>query len=226
MDEGLFQLALACLAFVGSHLALSNPLRRALYKQLGERGFLGFYSLVSLLTMGWLVVAYHRAADGAPLWNGTAPVPWTAASVLTFFGLVLVLASLRGNPAMVGAKVAGLSARKPWGVFKVTRHPMMVGIALWALGHVIAMPNQRMVLLGLVFIILALVGAALQDKRKLARNGREWSAWVSRTRFWPDLSQLGALGATWIVGLILWVILTGAHWYFGGVPAGIWVLAR
>lgn len=226
MDESLFRLALACLAFVGSHLLLSNPLRPRLYKALGERGFLGLYSLVSIVTLGWLVLAYHRAARGAPWWDGTAPLPWIAASVLTLVGLVLVLASLRGNPALPGAKVAGLSARRPWGAFRVTRHPMMVGISLWALGHGIAMPTPRMIMLAVSLIVLALLGSMLQDRRKLAKFGGEWRAWMSRTTFAPNLAKLGALGSTWLVGTALWLGLTAAHLYFGHIPAGVWMLLR
>jgi uncharacterized membrane protein len=44
------QLALATLAFVGSHLLLSHPLRPVLAARLGKRGFLGLYSLVALAT--------------------------------------------------------------------------------------------------------------------------------------------------------------------------------
>jgi len=226
MDQGLFQLALACGAFVGTHLALSNPLRAVLVRGLGERGFLAFYVLVSFATLGWTIFAFHRAAAGWPLWDGTAPLPWLAASILTYAAMVLVIASLGGNPALPQANLAGLSARRPWGVFRVTRHPMMIGIALWAAAHIIIAPTQRTILLSLSLILLALAGSWLQDKRKLARNGREWSAWMARTTFWPDLRQLGALGTTWVVGLALWLGATAVHSYVAGVPAGVWVLAR
>jgi uncharacterized membrane protein len=226
VDKGLFQLTLACVAFVGTHLVLSNPLRRTLARKLGERGFLGLYSLVSIVTLAWTIFAYHRAVRGAPLWDGTAPLPWIAASVLTYVALVLILASLRGNPALPGANVAGLSARRPWGVFRLTRHPMMIGIALWALGHVLAMPTQRMIVLGIGFIVLALLGSHWQDRRKLASQGREWGVWMARTTFVPNLRQAGAIGATWMIGLVAWLAVTAAHLYFGNVPAGIWALVR
>lgn len=226
MDQGVAQLALACLLFVGSHFALSGPLRAGLVRWLGARGFLALYSLVAMATLGWAIIAFGRSARGAPLWDGTAPLPWIAASVLTCFAMVLIAASFSGNPALPGANVAGLSARRPWGVFRMTRHPMMMGIALWGLGHLIAAPTQRTTLLCLSFIVLALIGSALQDRRKLAANGREWSVWQARTSFLPDLSQAGALGGAWLAGITAWLVLTAAHLYLGGVPAGIWVLAR
>ncbi len=226
MEQGISQLALACLAFVGSHFALSNPLRAGLTGGLGQRGFLALYSMVAIVTLGWVIVAFGGADRGAPLWDGTGPLPWTLASVLTCVAMVLIVASFGGNPALPGANLAGLSARRPWGVFLITRHPMMIGIALWAAGHIIAAPTQRIALMCLSFIVLALAGSALQDRRKRALDRREWSAWMARTSFVPDLAQWRALGGAWPVGIAAWLILTAAHLYFAGVPAGVWVLVR
>ena len=48
---------------------LSHPLRAALVARLGERGFLGLYSLVAFATLGWMILAWRggdrcRAALG------------------------------------------------------------------------------------------------------------------------------------------------------------------
>ena len=57
---------IAGLVFVGTHFLLSHPLRAPLVAQLGERGFLILYSLVAIVTLGWLVIAY-RAAPMTPM---------------------------------------------------------------------------------------------------------------------------------------------------------------
>lgn len=222
MLQALGGLALACLLFIASHLALSHPLRRPLVKAVGERGFLLLYSLIALALIVWIAVEFHAAAGLPPLWNGMAPAPWSIASLLTIPALALFLASLVGNPALPEAKIAGLSARKPWGVFKVTRHPMMMGIALWAVAHIIAMPSPRTLLVAGTMLILALAGASGQDRRKVRHNEREWGVWMQRTSFWPRLDQLDALGGTWIVAIILWFGLTWAHLWLGGIAAGLW----
>ena len=51
----------ASVAFVGSHFLLSHPLRGPLVRVVGEKGFLGIYSLVAFLTLGWMVMTYKRA---------------------------------------------------------------------------------------------------------------------------------------------------------------------
>ena len=68
MSHALLSLAIAAIAFCGSHVVLSSTwLRGALRDQLGERGFLAVYSLVALVTLAWLLVAYSHAPT-IPLW--------------------------------------------------------------------------------------------------------------------------------------------------------------
>lgn len=220
--RALAELTLACLLFVASHLAMSHPLRQRLVKAMGERGFHAAYSLVSLALLIAIAAGFHKSAGQPPLWNGTAAVPWVVASLLTIPALALVLASLMGNPALPGTSMAGLSARKPWGVFKVTRHPMMMGIALWAVAHIIAMPTPRTIVVAIAMLVLALAGAAGQDRKKVRRNAREWGVWMQRTSFWPRVDRLGALGNTWLVAVLVWLLFTWLHQPIGGIPAGIW----
>lgn len=226
MFQGLNQLLLACGAFVGSHFILSGPLRAPLARRLGEPVFAALYSLIALAALVWVAVAFDRAGRGPGLWDGTAVLPWLVASVLTYAATAFLIGSLAGNPALPQANLAGLSTRKPWGAFRVTRHPMMFAISLWAAAHLVVAPTARSAILSLSMILLALGGAALQDRRKLERNGREWGVWMQRTRFWPRLSQLGALGTTWIVALAAWLLATLLHLYLAHVPAGVWLWVR
>lgn len=218
----MIQLAGACIAFVGGHFVLSGPLRAPLVKALGEPLFLLIYSLAAFATLGWVAVAFQRTGPQPGLWDGNQYLPWLIASLLTWLALVLLIASLDRNPALPRVKIAGLSARKPWGAFRVTRHPMMMGFALWGLGHLIVAPNARTGLVAGSIVVLALGGSALQDRRKLAANSREWGVWVQRTRFWPQVSRLGELGTAWVVGLVAWAIVTFLHTRMAKVPAGIW----
>ncbi|MBC2664638.1 hypothetical protein H7F51_03785 [Novosphingobium flavum] len=224
MEEGLLKLAAACVLFVGSHMVMSGPVRAPLVRSLGQRGFLGLYTLVAIVTFGWAILSFHRAGRGTMLWDGTALVPWLIASALTLFAMVLLVGSLSGNPALPDANLAGLSARKPWGIFQVTRHPMMMGIAFWAVAHMLVSPTARTALFDLSLGLLALAGAAAQDRRKLARNSREWGVWMARTSFWPRPRGLSRIGNLWAAGLLAWLAATAAHMWLGGIPAGIWIV--
>lgn len=224
MDARLLWLVLGMAAFVGSHFLLSHPLRRPLVRSLGEKGFSAVYSLVAIGTFTLAVLAFGHAMRGPELWDGHAALPWALASLLTYIATALLLASLTGNPALPGARVSGLSAVMPKGVFQVTRHPMMFSFMIWALAHILIAPTAR----GFVFmgglIVLALGGSHLQDRKKEKRHGRDWRTWVKRTSFWPDLSKLGKLGSYWIAALLPWLAFTWLHMPFAHERAGIWAL--
>lgn len=147
---------------------MSGPLRSSLMSSLGYQAFLLIYSAVSVGTLAWVIVVFDRTRPGPALWNGMHPLPWAVASLLTITAMAFLLPSFVRNPALPGKNAAGLGTVIPSGVFKITRHPMMWGIALWALGHAIAAPTGRSLILMAGFIALALVGSHLQDRRKLA----------------------------------------------------------
>ena len=54
MDNTLANLVAACLAFVGTHFAMSHPLRAGMVRALGEKGFQGVYTLANLDTFDWI----------------------------------------------------------------------------------------------------------------------------------------------------------------------------
>lgn len=189
---------------------------------MGEKGFQGLYSVLAIASLTWAVVVFGRSPRAPLLWDGHQPAAWIVASVLTITATALFAASFDGNPALPGARVAGLSAIMPKGVFLVTRHPMMWAFALWALAHVVVAPSPRVLVLMGGMIALALGGAHLQDRKKDKLNGRDWRAWMRRTPFWPDLRRLPALGGYWAVALLAWLFVTWLHLPLAHEPAGVW----
>ena len=55
----MINLLVALAAFVGTHFLMSHPLRAAMARALGAAGFMGIYSLVSLATFGWAIMAFR-----------------------------------------------------------------------------------------------------------------------------------------------------------------------
>ena len=224
MDEALTPLIAASITFVGTHFALSHPLRASLVKALGPMGFMGLYSVVALASFGWMVLAFRAiGAGGSPLWNGSGAAVWVLASLLTLVALTLFLGAFRGNPALPDPRAAALAEQPVHGVFHVTRHPMMWGFELWAAAHILVSPTPRSLVMVGSILFLALVGAHLQDRKKEALMGASWASWESKTSYWPRWGQLGKAGAVlWLVSLGLWLALTWAHVRLAYVPAGIW----
>ena len=160
--------------FVGTHFVMSHPLRRPLVGVLGEKGFLGAYSLVAFATLGATIWAYRAAEITAPFWD-VGDGLWAVASVLMLIASVLLLGSLVRNPALAGAAASAATAEAR-GVYAVTRHPMMWAFAIWGVSHILIYPVTKNIILSVAIIVLALVGAALQDRKKAALDPEGWPA--------------------------------------------------
>jgi uncharacterized membrane protein len=222
--EGYASLISAAALFVGTHFLMSHPLRARMVKRVGEGGFLGFYSLVSLATFGWMIWNYRKAPAGAYLWAPSDAI-WAVSSVLTLLAAVFYCGSMIRNPAMPNPNPdasKALAAQSPSGMFLVTRHPMMWGFALWGVAHILVAPRtDNFIFVGSI-IFLALVGAWAQERKKIATLGDGWRSWQARTSYWPRLSQLGSIGwRLWLAGIALWLIATWAHNFFGAYGAGL-----
>ncbi len=216
----------AAIAFVGTHFLLSHPLRAPLVRATGEKGFLGFYSLVAFVTLGWLVVAYRAAPAATPLWP-VRDTLWAIGTVLMLAGAILFMGSLVRNPAMPEAKTNTVPEAR--GVFAITRHPMMWGFALWGLVHILVFPDPSNIVLASAIIILALVGAHLQDRKKERLQPDFWREWERRTSYWPfaalasGRARIGRIGMHALAGgTVVWLAATWAHLPIAGWPAGIW----
>lgn len=220
-------LLLACAgAFVGSHFILSHPLRRPLVAVLGEKGFLGVYSLVAFATLWSISWAYPKAPVTAPLWE-VGDGAWALATVVMLAASVLLLGSLIRNPALPGATNAASAEAR--GVFAITRHPMMWAFALWGVVHILVYPVARNIIVAVAIIVLSLVGAALQDRKKAGLDPQGWAAWQGRTSYWPFVAiargraRFGGFGAHAIAGgVLVWLLATWAHIPLAGRAAGIW----
>jgi uncharacterized membrane protein len=221
---GMMMLVLASAAFVGTHFLMSHPLRASMAAALGEKGFAGVYSLIALLTFGWMIWAYPAASAEAPqpLWDA-GQWGFIGATILMWLGSVLFMGSLRRNPALPrpGKRIERLD--EPNGVYSITRHPMMWGFALWALVHAIVNPTPASLVLSATIAFLALVGAALQDDKKAKLMGDVWRDWRSKTSFVPYGRGLkSADGFALVTGTVLWLAATWAHGALGYRPAGVW----
>jgi uncharacterized membrane protein len=212
LQEGLL---LSAIAFVGTHFLLSHPLRAPLVRGLGEMPFRGIYSLIALITFGLMIYFYRAIGREPPLWE-SGDAGWIAGTILMWLASILFVGSFIGNPSLVGARGP---TGGPTGVLRITRHPMMWSFTIWAAVHltVIAMP-KALVFDGAI-IILALFGAAAQDRKKANRMGEDWHDWTAQTAFIPFTRGLAWPGTVAAVGgTIVFFLATWLH----PMPAGFW----
>lgn len=220
METSLVMLAAANAAFVGTHFAMSHPLRAPMVKALGAGGLQGVYTLVSAATLAWVYFAFV-AAPPADL-PGSGEIGWIIATVLTLPAMILLAGSLIGNPALPTPQAEAQARAEPKGVFKVTRHPMMWGIGLWAISHLVLFWSTRTMITALAMGVLALVGAHMQDRKKEVLMGDAWGQWESKTSYWPRWDRLFSVGPVPLVaGTALFVGASWVHLWRAGIPAGI-----
>ncbi|MGI8944063.1 MAG: NnrU family protein [Qipengyuania sp.] len=224
MEPSLVSLIAASLAFVGTHFALSHPLRSALVGRLGENGFRALYSIAAIGTFIWMVLAFRAVgAGGDALWNGMGEAAWAVATIVTLLASVLLAGSFVRNPAFPDPRASTNAGAEVHGVFHVTRHPMMWSFALWATAHVLVSPTPRQFALAGAIVFLALVGAHLQDRKKRQLMGEAWAGWQARTNYWPRIGGFAKAGAiAWAGGIALWLAATYGHIHANGMDAGIW----
>lgn len=220
----MLQLTIACLVFLALHVVPSTPLRTALARAIGERPYLGLFSLASLCGIVWMVIAY-KAAPVAVLWPGLRQLP----SAIMPFALILVVAGgMTPNPTAVGAGRLLERDNPARGILRITRHPIMWGIMLWAGAHLLARGELRSTLFFGSFLLLAAAGTVLMDRRKAARFGERWTHFAQSTSNLPFLAiAQGRNHFAWreigipkvVIALVLFAVIFHFHvWLFGLRP--------
>jgi uncharacterized membrane protein len=120
---GLAIMILGLVAFVGGHAFVTfRAERAAVVARLGEGPYKGLFSLVALI--GIVLIAYgfaqYRAAGPIEIWQ---PPGWTRHVTVALMwpaAICVVAAYIRGD------------------IQRVLKHPMLVGVKLWAVAHLIA----------------------------------------------------------------------------------------
>ena len=220
MNGDIIALIAANIAFVGSHFAMSHPLRAPMVKALGAGGFQLAYTAVSFATLGWVYFAFI-AAPPADL-PGSGDIGWIIATALTWPAMVLLAGSFVGNPALPTPTAEAQTRAEPQGALRVTRHPMMWGIGLWAASHLVLFWSTRTMVTALAMGILALVGARLQDAKKEVLMGTAWTEWERKTSYWPRWGKLFTVGTVpLLAGTALWIAGMWLHLWRAGIPAGV-----
>ena len=221
----MFSLIAACTVFVGIHIFVSgSPLRARLVDAVGERVYQGAFSVASLAALVWMAMAY-RTADYVPLW--TAPVGLRhLVSLLMLVALFFAVAGLTApNPTSAGQKIdPGNPAR---GITRVTRHPFMVGVAIWGIAHLIANGHLAALMLFGSLTVLAIAGPHLIDAKLKARAPEAWLKLADATSWLPFVAilqkrnrlALGEIG-WWrpLLALAIWaLLLVWAHGFIFGL---------
>jgi len=210
-------LVLAAALFLASHYVASTPLRAKLVARLGN-AYLALYSLAAFASLGYLIWAYLRAPPMG-LWYLPA-LRYVPLVVMPFAFILAATALMTRNPTAVMQERALDTGEPARGILRVTRHPLMWGIALWAASHIVARGDAASLIFFGTFLLLALSGTALIDRRKRSQLGENWRRFATVTSNVPfvaiangrnrfDLTEIGWHKAG--AGLALYALTLAVH---------------
>jgi uncharacterized membrane protein len=147
---GLAIMIIGLAVFLGSHtLVTLRPQRVAVIARVGEGAYKGLFSLVSLV--GILLIGYgfalYRAGGYIDIWM---PPRWTRH-----------VTELLVWPAII----AIVAAYVPGQIKRVLKHPMLVGVKLWAVAHLLSNGD-----LGSIILFGSILAWAVYDRISLKRR--------------------------------------------------------
>jgi len=183
-------LGLAAFLIPHSLRIFAEPWRGRMLQRLGEGPWKILYSLVSLGGLALLVWGYANARHaGALLWAPPAGMRHATVLLMLFSFVLLVAAYVPGNRIRAGVG-----------------HPMLLGIALWAVAHLLANGSAPDVLLFAAFLAWSLVAyfvARTRDRaagRTIATAGlaRDAITLIAGLAGWAFFAHVGHL---WLIGV-------------------------
>jgi uncharacterized membrane protein len=228
----MLNLAAAALTFFALHRIVSgSPVRDRLVALLGETPFRRVFALASLACLIWLWLGF-RSARTSP-WNEVLFTPHAAVAVLQvplqLLAVLLIVAGVTTrNPTIAGTGAAVSDRAIVRGVLRISRHPFLWGVALFAVGHMLVAPSVLAWGFFGTLLVLALTGTLSIDAKRHRAFGDAWKAFATATSNVPFQAiatrrqrlKLGEIG-WWrpLLAVTLYGLLVLAHRYLFGVSA-------
>jgi uncharacterized membrane protein len=220
----VLSLLLAAIFFVGLHLGVAGTtIRDRAIAVLGQSGYRVAFSIATVIGLAWLVMAYNRAPyvvtwGMLEWWKPFAIILMLPASLLVVIGLTTP------NPTSIAQE--GRLAQPPEGIVRVTRHPFLTGVGLWALVHLIGTGDAASLVFFAVWAVVALAGTVSIDKKRRRLFGAAWEPFAAQTSIVPFAAiaagrnrfSLGEIGAwRWGIAIVAYALMLGGHAHVIGV---------
>lgn len=221
----MFAWALA--GFVVLHIGVSaTGLRALLLARLGEGLYRAVFSLASLGLLAAIIYGYGQMrADpfdqlNAPLWGPAEWLRWPALALAFIATMFVVTGVLTPGPTYAGFEAKSLAQAEPArGVLRITRHPFLWGVALWAAAHLLVNGERFALTLFGALGFMALYGSRSIDRKGQARDPEAWARFAAVTSNVPFAAilqgrnrlALGEIGWRLAAGLVAFGLIVAFH---------------
>jgi uncharacterized membrane protein len=168
--------------FLLIHFGVSGTrLRDVLAARLGVGPYRGAFAVASVVGIVWMTRAYRRA-PAVDLWGqliGLRPLAF-ALVLIAFLFVAIGLAT--PSPTRVGMETKlAQGTETVRGIVRITRHPFLWGVGLWAFVHLIVNGDLASVILFGSLLVLALGGTVSIDAKRRRSFGDQWSRFTQTT---------------------------------------------
>ena len=174
----------ACAFFLLIHFGVSGTgVRDALVARLGEGPFRGLFSLASLGGLAWMIEAYRHAPtiETWGTWIAFRPAAYGLVFLAFLFGGIGILTP---SPTRVGME-SRLDPGAVRGMVRITRHPFLWAVALWAATHFAVNGDLASAILFGALLILSLGGTLSIDAKRRRHHPERWPAFAAATSSVP-----------------------------------------
>lgn len=196
--------------FLVSHRLTNAPgfRRRAEALCGGIAGFNIAYSVLSLILLAWIIRAY-QLAPALVMWTQEPWMRWVPLIAMLPATLLLTLGMTSPNPFSIGPGSKDFDPARP-GILRLTRHPILVGLALWAAAHMVPNGDVAAWMIFAPLLGLALIGPKLLDAKR-RRTRPDWAELAALTQR-PRLAMLAEIGG-WkpLLALAIYASLIWLH---------------
>ena len=188
------------------------------------------YSVLSLIMFVWLFIAFWRADHGGAFFVTTPVVRALSAGLMLLAFWMAAAALLRKPAVLLTAETVLQEPQAITGILRITRHPFLWALALWAGVHMLNNADPPGWLLFGYFLALALLGTLPIDARRARLIGGErWQQVLQKTSNMPfgaimrgdqkyglAMREIGPLVP--LVAVVFWGLMLVFHEILIGLP--------
>lgn len=178
-------LIIGVIIFFGIHMLPALSAKSMLVDRIGEGRYKIGFSLVSVVGFGLIIYGF-QLSEFVSLW---APAPWGRSLAIGVMPIAAILV---------------IAANAPNNIKRFVRHPMLIGITLWAATHLTANGDLASTILFASFLTFSILDIVLVESS-------------GRYKATEPVSVMWDIGVI-IGGIVVYGFLFSFHGSFAGIP--------